>query len=115
MISVVQLGTVDYATGLRLQQQLAALRKEEKIGDVLLLLDGEEFVNRTYVTLFRRLPDPDGLVNYLTELQSGVSKLEIISRLRGSTEGRKYARPLTGYRSIVMRTRMRSLLGRVAG
>jgi lipoyl(octanoyl) transferase len=39
MISVIQLGTVDYATGLRLQQQLIALRKEEKIGDVLLLLE----------------------------------------------------------------------------
>jgi lipoyl(octanoyl) transferase len=39
MISIVQLGTVDYATGLRLQQQLIALRKEEKIGDVLLLLE----------------------------------------------------------------------------
>ena len=39
MISVVQLGTVDYATGLALQQKLVALRKEEKIGDVLLLLE----------------------------------------------------------------------------
>ena len=39
MISLVQLGTVDYATGLKLQQQLVALRKEEKIGDVLLLLE----------------------------------------------------------------------------
>jgi lipoyl(octanoyl) transferase len=39
MISVVQLGTVDYATGLRLQQQLVDLRKKEKIGDVLLLLE----------------------------------------------------------------------------
>jgi len=39
MISVVQLGAVDYATGLRLQQQLVALRKEDKIGDVLLLLE----------------------------------------------------------------------------
>ena len=39
MISLVQLGTVDYATGLRLQRQLVALRKEEKIGDVLLLLE----------------------------------------------------------------------------
>ena len=39
MISVVQLGTVDYASGLRLQQQLVELRKEEKIGDVLLLLE----------------------------------------------------------------------------
>jgi lipoyl(octanoyl) transferase len=39
LISLVQLGTVDYATGLRLQQQLVALRKEEKIADVLLLLE----------------------------------------------------------------------------
>jgi lipoyl(octanoyl) transferase len=39
LISLVQLGTLDYATGLRLQQQLVALRKEEKIGDVLLLLE----------------------------------------------------------------------------
>lgn len=39
MISVIQLGTVDYATGLRLQQQLVELRKAEKLGDVLLLLE----------------------------------------------------------------------------
>jgi lipoyl(octanoyl) transferase len=39
LISVVQLGTVDYATGLRLQQELVDLRKAEKIGDVLLLLE----------------------------------------------------------------------------
>jgi len=39
MISLVQLGTVDYGMGLRLQQQLVELRKEEKIGDVLLLLE----------------------------------------------------------------------------
>jgi lipoyl(octanoyl) transferase len=39
MISIVQLGIIDYATGLRLQEQLVALRKEDKIGDVLLLLE----------------------------------------------------------------------------
>src|SRR5271168_1922888 len=39
MISLIQLGTVGYSAGLRLQQQLVALRKEEKIGDVLLLLE----------------------------------------------------------------------------
>jgi lipoyl(octanoyl) transferase len=39
LISLLQLGTVDYATALLLQQQLVALRKEEKIGDVLLLLE----------------------------------------------------------------------------
>ncbi len=39
MISVLQLGTVDYVTGLRLQQKLVQLRKDGRIGDVLLLLE----------------------------------------------------------------------------
>jgi lipoyl(octanoyl) transferase len=39
MIAVVQLGSVDYAAGLRLQQRLVALRKAGEIGDVLLLLE----------------------------------------------------------------------------
>ncbi|MGO9123943.1 MAG: lipoyl(octanoyl) transferase LipB [Terriglobales bacterium] len=39
MISVLQLGSVDYATGLRLQQRLVDLRKDAKIGDTLLLLE----------------------------------------------------------------------------
>lgn len=39
MISVLQLETIDYATGLRLQQRLVELRKEGSIGDVLLLLE----------------------------------------------------------------------------
>jgi lipoyl(octanoyl) transferase len=39
LISVLQLGTIDYATGLRLQQKLVQLRKDGQIGDVLLLLE----------------------------------------------------------------------------
>jgi lipoyl(octanoyl) transferase len=39
LISVLQLGTVDYPTGLRLQQKLVQLRKDGRIGDVLLLLE----------------------------------------------------------------------------
>ena len=39
MISVLQLGTVDYATGQRLQQRLVELRKDDKIGDTLLVLE----------------------------------------------------------------------------
>ncbi len=39
MISVLQLGTIDYATGLSLQQRLVELRKADRIGDVLLLLE----------------------------------------------------------------------------
>jgi lipoyl(octanoyl) transferase len=39
LISVIQLETVDYATGLRLQERLVGLRKEGRIGDLLLLLE----------------------------------------------------------------------------
>ncbi len=39
MISVIQLGTIDYATGLSLQQRLVELCKQGRIGDVLLLLE----------------------------------------------------------------------------
>ena len=39
VISVLQLGTVDYATGLSLQRRLVDLRKEGRIGDVLVLLE----------------------------------------------------------------------------
>jgi lipoyl(octanoyl) transferase len=39
MISVVQLGVLDYAQGLRVQRRMVELRKSEQIGDVLLLLE----------------------------------------------------------------------------
>ena len=39
MISVLQFGSIDYATGLRLQQKLVDLRKDGRIGDVLMLLE----------------------------------------------------------------------------
>ena len=39
LISVLQLGTIDYATGLALQRRLVDLRKDGRIGDVLLLLE----------------------------------------------------------------------------
>jgi len=39
LISVLQLDRIDYSTGLRLQQRLVALRKQGRIGDVVLLLE----------------------------------------------------------------------------
>jgi lipoyl(octanoyl) transferase len=39
MIAALQLGNIDYATGLRLQERLVNLRKDGRVGDVLLLLE----------------------------------------------------------------------------
>lgn len=39
MISALELGTVDYSTGLRLQEKLVGLRKDGRIGDALLVLE----------------------------------------------------------------------------
>src|SRR5271169_6186286 len=69
MISVVQLGQVDYAEGLRLQQKLVDLRKAGEIGDVLLLLE-----HSPVITLGRNakaahvLASPDALAQRGVEL-----------------------------------------------
>jgi lipoyl(octanoyl) transferase len=39
VVSLVNLGRLDYATALALQQQLSALRQQDRIGDVLLLVE----------------------------------------------------------------------------
>ncbi len=44
MISVLQLGRIDYAAGLRVQQKLVELRKAGEIGDVLLLLEHTQVI-----------------------------------------------------------------------
>lgn len=71
MISVVQLGTVDYATGLRLQQQLIALRKEDKIGDVLLLLE-----HKPVITLGRNAKTANVVASPELLAQRGVELFE---------------------------------------
>ncbi len=71
MISVVQLGAVDYATGLRLQQQLVALRKEGKIGDVLLLLE-----HKPVITLGRNAKAKNVIASQQLLAQRGVELFE---------------------------------------
>lgn len=71
MISVVQLGTVDYATGLSLQQKLVALRKEEKICDVLLLLE-----HSPVITLGRNAKAANIIASAELRAQRGVELFE---------------------------------------
>ena len=71
LISLVQLDTVDYATGLRLQQQLVALRKEETIGDVLLLLE-----HKPVITLGRNAKAANVIASPELLAQRGVELFE---------------------------------------
>jgi lipoyl(octanoyl) transferase len=71
LISVLQLGTIDYATGLSLQQKLVALRKEEKIPDVLLLLE-----HKPVITLGRNAKATNVLANPDLLAQRGVELFE---------------------------------------
>jgi lipoyl(octanoyl) transferase len=71
MISVVQLGTIDYPTGLRLQQKLVDLRKEGRIGDVLLLLE-----HSPVITLGRNAKAANVLASSESLAQRGVEIFE---------------------------------------
>jgi lipoyl(octanoyl) transferase len=75
MISILQLGTVDYATGLRLQQKLVQLRKDGLIGDVLLLLE-----HAPVITLGRNAKAANVIVSHE---QLAVRGVEILDCDRG--------------------------------
>jgi lipoyl(octanoyl) transferase len=71
VISVVQLGLVDYPTALRLQQRLVELRQEGSIGDVLLLLE-----HPPVITLGRNAKAANVLVSPEQLAKSGVELFE---------------------------------------
>ncbi len=71
MISVLQLGTQDYATALKLQQKLVALRKTSQIGDTLLLLE-----HPPTITLGRNAHSANILASPETLAQRGVEVIE---------------------------------------
>jgi len=71
MISVIQLGRVDYATALKLQQTLVDLRKAVRIGDTLLLLE-----HPPVITLGRNAKRANVLVSEDHLSQSGVEIFE---------------------------------------
>jgi len=73
LICLVQLGTVDYALGLRLQAELIAARKEDRIPDTLLLLEHKPVITlgrnakQNNVLLSRELLDEKGVELFETD------------------------------------------------
>jgi hypothetical protein len=58
--------------------------------DELLSYEDEHFIHGAYQTLLGRAPDPDGMCGYLGLLRTGTSKVEIISQLQLSEEGKSW-------------------------
>jgi lipoyl(octanoyl) transferase len=71
LISVLQLGTIDYATGLGLQEKLVELRKAGRIGDALLLLE-----HTLVITLGRNAKSANVLASPELLVQRGVEVFE---------------------------------------
>jgi lipoyl(octanoyl) transferase len=71
LISVLQLGTLDYATGLRLQQKLVQFRKDGRISDALLLLE-----HTPVITLGRNAKTANVIASSAQLIERGVELFE---------------------------------------
>src|SRR6478672_639551 len=108
MISVLQLGTIDYATGFRLQEQLIALRKDGRIGDTLLLLE-----HTPVITLGRNAHSRNILASPELLAQRGV---EVFECNRGGDvtfhgPGQLVAYPIFDLRGFLSESAHRSTMG----
>src|SRR6266853_6377805 len=102
MISVIQLGTVGYAEGLRLQKKLVDLRKAKQIGDVLLLLE-----HSPVITLGRNAKTANVLASTEELAARGV---EVFECDRGGDVTFHGPGQLVGYPIFDLRTHNRDLL-----
>ena len=110
LISVLQLGNIDYSSGLRLQEKLVALRKDGRIGDALLLLE-----HTPVITLGRNAKSANVLASPDTLVQRGV---EVFECNRGGDvtfhgPGQLVAYPIFDLRGVHSENASRKTLGAV--
>jgi hypothetical protein len=70
--------------------------------DELLALDDIAFIDCVYKTLLKRAPDAVGFGHYLQLIRSGAAKMQVVSRLCFSTEGRTRAFSLPGIKRAIL-------------
>jgi GT2 family glycosyltransferase len=73
--------------------------------DTLLKLEGIQFVERAYLAILNRLPDPVGLNHHMILLRQGTPKLQILLGLQDSPEGKATNTELSGLREAVLRSK----------
>lgn len=64
--------------------------------DELLALEGPQFIGQAYLTLMGRAVDPEGFRHYDSQVRSGMSKLQVLSELRASSEGQAFGADVAG-------------------
>jgi GT2 family glycosyltransferase len=67
----------------------------------LLYYHDEHFISSAFHTLLNREPDPEGLRYYLASVRSGVEKIEILSQLYMSSEGRSRQLKVNGLNEAI--------------
>ena len=72
----------------------------------MLSYQNEGFVQNAYHILLSRAADPDGLRHYLTRVQAGASKVDILIEISLSKEGRKLNVVVTGLKKEIKRYRL---------
>ena len=80
--------------------QGAAAPEAPSLSD-LMALDGRQFVESAYRALLLRDADEIGLAFYIAEIESGLSKLEVLAALSDSSEGRACAVELAGLKEAL--------------
>ncbi|MFC7206852.1 DUF4214 domain-containing protein [Comamonas endophytica] len=67
----------------------------------LLTINGQQFIESAYRALLKRDPDSEGKLYYLSRLEAGYSKMQIISQLHFSKEGKERKPKLPGLDSAI--------------
>ena len=83
--------------------------------DEILALHDEDFVNAAYQQVLKRNPDSEGFQYYLGRIRKGISKIDVLGKLRNSSEGQKYPEPFVELDSTIQKYRRTKwpILGRL--
>ena len=66
--------------------EINIIRAKEVYGDILLKFDGEMFVEKAYLWLLGRKPEPEAVVDNVDRMKCGVSQADILRSIGGSIE-----------------------------
>ena len=87
-------------------------KSKYRLGELMQAEDAD-FVINAYRALLHRPADMEGLNHYLSELRSGLSKLEILEQLRFSAEGRRIRVRIPGLSTFFILGRLWRRLSRI--